>query len=442
MSLHRTSKTTKSTAAGEHPKLDVSAAREAVDFFSHTSGMNCSCLDSAGRCLYENGPASTACAACAKLRQALGCDFGCGGLHAFAARQSERFGGRYIYFCPIGMAFYSSPILSAGVYAGALVGGPALIMDTEDLLAGDAFSSLDLSGDKLGVALDALDAVPATDPQRLDYLSGQLFANAVYISDSSHELFMLRDQHEQQNYISSYISALKAGEGQVKYPIEKEGELFKSITQGDSIAAKRLLNELLGHIFFYTSGMEEIYIRVNELLVILSRAAINGGADAGQIFDVSQRYMKDMRLLSNQEDLTHWLAGTLSQFMGHVFDMMDVKHTEAMHRVKEYMNYNFSRKLSLEEAADLVGYSPAYFSRIFKDEMGITFKEALNSIRIEKSKKLLLSSTASIADICSMVGFNDQSYYCKVFKRLSGTTPDKFRKRSRRIDTEKEFGRK
>ena len=54
----------------------------------------------------------------------------------------------------------------------------------------------------------------------------------------------------------------------------------------------------------------------------------------------------------------------------------------------------------------------------------------------------LLSSSASISEICSLVGFNDQSYYCKVFKRLSGVTPDRFRKRSRRIDTEKEYALK
>ncbi len=440
----RQPKTTKSSkgAPTENLKLDTEAAIEAVDFFSHTSGISCSLLDSEGHSLYENGPDTTACAACAKLCGTLNCNFGCSGLHAFAARQSERFGGRYIYFCPIGMAFFASPILSAGVYAGAFVGGPALIMDTEDLLAGDIFSSMELSGKNLSAAIEALSTVPSTDPQRLDFLSGQLFANAVYVSDSSHELFMIRDQHEQQNYISSYISALKAGDGEVKYPIEKESELFSAISQGDTITAARLLNELLGHIFFYTSGTEEIYIRVNELLVILSRAAISGGANAEQIFELSQRYFKDMRLLTNQEDFTHWLAGTLSRFMRHVFDMMDVKHTEAMHKVKEYMNYNYTQKLTLEDAAALVGYSPAYFSRIFKDEMGLTFKEALNSLRIEKSKNLLLSSTASISEICSMVGFNDQSYYCKVFKRLSGITPDKFRKRSRRIDSEKEYGRK
>ncbi len=426
----------------QQTKLDTAAATEAADFFASTSGVSCVLMSSEGFSLYKNGPDETPCAACRELCRHLGCSFNCAGLHPFAARQSERFGGRYIYFCPIGMAFFASPIHSAGVYSGAFVGGPVLIIDPEDILAGDVFTDMELSEEQTLSALEALASVPQTTPKRLDALSGQLFANAVYVSDSSHELFMLRDQHEQQNYISSYISALKASEAISVYPIEKENDLATAIAQGDSITASRLLNELLGHIFFYISGTEEIYTRVTELLVVLSRSAINGGANAQQIFELSHRYMKDMRALRNQEDLTHWLAGTLSRFMRHVFDMMDVKHTDAMHKVKEYMIINHARKLPLEEAAALVGYSPAYFSRIFKDEMGISFKEALNGIRIEKSKNLLLSSTASIAEVCSMVGFNDQSYYCKVFKKLTGVTPDRFRKRSRRIDTEKEHGLK
>ncbi len=426
----------------QQAKFDIAAATEAASFFASTSGISCVLMDSEGSTVCESGPDESPCAPCKNLCSHLSCSFNCAGLHPFAARQSERFGGRYIYFCPIGMAFFASPIHSAGIYSGAFVGGPALIMDPEDILAGDAFTDLELNDEQTLRAAEILSSVPQTTSQRLDALSGQLFANAVYVSDSSHELFMLREQHEQQNYISAYISALKAGDTITEYPIEKENELATAIAQGDSITASRLLNELLGHIFFYISGNEEIYTRVTELLVVLSRAAINGGANARQIFDLSHRYMKDMRTLRNQEDLTHWLAGTLSRFMRHVFDMMDVKHTDAMHKVKEYMIVNHSRKLSLEEAAALVGYSPAYFSRIFKDEMGISFKEALNGIRIEKSKNLLLSNTASIAEICSMVGFNDQSYYCKVFKKLTGVTPDRFRKRSRRIDTEKEHGLK
>ena len=101
----------------EMRKLDLEAAREAVDFFAGTGGVSCSLLDHSGSLIYEKGPEFSPCAACERLRQKLGCSFGCEGLHPFAARQSERFGGRYIYFCSIGLAFFASPIISAGIYS-------------------------------------------------------------------------------------------------------------------------------------------------------------------------------------------------------------------------------------------------------------------------------------------------------------------------------------
>ena len=96
-------------------KLDTAASTEAANFFTGTSGISCTLTDSDGLTVYESSPDSTPCAACKTLCDHLGCSFNCAGLHPFAARQSERFGGRYIYFCPIGMAFFASPIHSAGV---------------------------------------------------------------------------------------------------------------------------------------------------------------------------------------------------------------------------------------------------------------------------------------------------------------------------------------
>ena len=54
------------------------------------------------------------------------------------------------------------------------------------------------------------------------------------------------------------------------------------------------------------------------------------------------------------------------------------------------MKRNFSGKLSLEDTARYVGFSPTYFSKVFKDEMGVTFNSYLGGLRVERSKILLL----------------------------------------------------
>ena len=73
--------------------------------------------------------------------------------------------------------------------------------------------------------------------------------------------------------------------------------------------------------------------------------------------------------------------------------------------------------------------------------MGCSFRSQLNQLRVEKSKVLLLASNAPMSEIYAACGFEDQSYFCKVFKRLEGVTPDRYRKQSRRIDKDRERDR-
>ncbi len=423
-------------------RFDLEVAKRVVDDFSYSCGVRCCLYDAEGEPLYEHGPLNGDCAFCRKLAEQTGSSFKCERLHSYAAFQAERFGGRYIYSCPTEMAFFTSPIMMGGTYAGALVGGPALIVDTEDFLEGDAIQTDRLTPAQLSGIKLLLLCVPQVEPCRLEHLSGQLFADAVYISDSMHELFAAQKEDEQRSAIGNYMASLRSRGTTVAYPIDKEVELSKAIAQGDRAAAALLLNEILGHIFFRTSDPEEIRNRTAELLVVLSRAAIQGGANVEQIFEINQQYTREMRWLDTPDELTRWLAGSLDRFADLVFDLMEVKHRNAMHSAVDYMKANYARRLTLEEVSAHTGYSAAYFSKIFRDEMGQTFKEYLNELRVEKSKTLLLTGKSTILEVCSMVGFNDQSYYCKVFQKVTGASPDAFRKRTRRIDTEKEYGLK
>ena len=65
---------------------------------------------------------------------------------------------------------------------------------------------------------------------------------------------------------------------------------------------------------------------------------------------------------------------------------------------------------------------------LFKQEMGITFTDYLNQIRINQSCELLAKTNFSLIDISIMSGFDDQSYFSKVFKKLKGVTPKDYRK--------------
>ncbi|WP_252979975.1 helix-turn-helix transcriptional regulator [Eisenbergiella tayi] len=92
-----------------------------------------------------------------------------------------------------------------------------------------------------------------------------------------------------------------------------------------------------------------------------------------------------------------------------------------------YISTNFNHSITLEEVADAVHLHPAYFSSIFKQCSGSSFKEYLNMVRVEESKRLLSNTEYSIIDIAVACGFDDQSYFSKVFKKYTGMTPKQYR---------------
>ena len=83
--------------------------------------------------------------------------------------------------------------------------------------------------------------------------------------------------------------------------------------------------------------------------------------------------------------------------------------------------------MSLEEIAASTYLSKTYLSSLFKKETGYSISEYINIVRIERSKSLLLEENISIIDIANLCGFEDQSYFTKVFKHIVGITPKKYR---------------
>jgi signal transduction histidine kinase/AraC-like DNA-binding protein len=92
-----------------------------------------------------------------------------------------------------------------------------------------------------------------------------------------------------------------------------------------------------------------------------------------------------------------------------------------------YIQQNYTRSFSLEELSETIGVSKSYLSRIFKMDTGISLWDYLNRYRIQKAKELLLISDASITTIAANVGYEDTSYFSRVFHDIAGCSPRSYR---------------
>lgn len=101
-----------------------------------------------------------------------------------------------------------------------------------------------------------------------------------------------------------------------------------------------------------------------------------------------------------------------------------------LHRAVEYMKEHYADPdLDLLRVADVAEVSPSYFSRVFKQEIGVSFVSYLTQLRLEKAKAMLADARCKTYEVALQVGYEDYPHFAKLFKKHSGVTPTDYRKR-------------
>ena len=100
---------------------------------------------------------------------------------------------------------------------------------------------------------------------------------------------------------------------------------------------------------------------------------------------------------------------------------------DPIEQIRAYVQTHYSEKITLDQLSSLFFLTPSYISSMFKSKTGIALVDYITEIRIREAKKLLLNSEHRVRDIALEVGYEDYTYFCKVFRKLVGKTPLEFR---------------
>lgn len=417
--------------ATEQQGNDLRLMRECVHSFQQVTGLGCLLSSPEGRSLYETGYSVKRCTLCALLGSA---EDLCIVSRSRAWHEAERFGGKYIYNCPRGLTCIATPVQTDCDTVGYVTVGPFLMIEREDFLqceleayAGNAASAQSVE--------ETIEKTPFISPAQAEATAKQLFLSVGGIGKA----FRISDMLEQQNTmqlmgeLNDFTSAAKQNTQQTRYPLQLEKELLNAISSSDKSLAEALLNQLLGHIFFLTGGdFSYIRARICELLVLSSRAAIDGGADETRILSLCQTNIEEMQEIYNVDTLCFWLTGVLKQLIACLFGESSACRGTVIPRALSYIHHHFGGHITLDEVAREVHLSSSYFSRLFKSETGISFSDFVLKTRIEQAKRFLRQKDCSMADIAGETGFFDQSHFTKIFKRATGVTPGEYRRRRER----------
>lgn len=394
--------------------------------FAEVAGAGCVVTDVEGRLLSEYG---YGCASCQLCEAAGRRKEACTAAYRQGLTEAGRFGGRYVYLCPMGLGLFATPVVIVEGEVMGITAGPFLMVERADYTSCE-LEQLHLPKTRLSRAGEVLEKIPEIAPDRVRPLSELLFLAASSIGDVSSlkRLLDVQESDSQQRAIGDTLQAIKQEGGAHAYPLEKENALLRSIADRQQGRTQELLNELLGYILFVNGGNGvQIRSRVLALLTLMSRAAIEGGAEAERILSINDWYIDQLGQMQDVNTLCFWLSAALKRFVDALFEDAVQERIDVIPEAMRYIRKNCDRKLPLGEVAERVYLSPAHFSRLFQQKTGKSFSEYLLETRMEISKRLLLVPENSLSQIAGMVGFADASAFSKAFKRAEGMSPAQYR---------------
>ena len=95
-------------------------------------------------------------------------------------------------------------------------------------------------------------------------------------------------------------------------------------------------------------------------------------------------------------------------------------------KIIEYMRREINNRLTLDDLSDLVQLSPAYLSRVFKETTGYSVIEFFNKIKVDEAKKLIIEGDKKVREVAQILGFTDEFYFSRLFKKIEGINPSEF----------------
>ena len=165
------------------------------------------------------------------------------------------------------------------------------------------------------------------------------------------------------------------------------------------------------------------------LAALIARYCISGGMTPEESYSLSDFYIMETDKCRTESEIR---AVHLEMIEEYTNKMRLIKlrgvYSKQIVRAVNYIISHLHSRILLEDAAEYLKISPAYLSRLFKKEMGISFGEYVNRQKIEEAAALLLYTEYSDTEISNLLAFSSQSYFIKVFRKYIGTTPKKYKK--------------
>lgn len=340
-----------------------------------------------------------------------------GEIRQLADQKSFEPGKQYFYSNALGMIWLFSVDADH-----AYILGPAFTDNYSMLDILDKLENRNLSHQLKLELMEFVKQIPVISTLRMQQYGMMLQCCLTGSTPAIHQMVMLNDTSRAGpgETISATVST--------NYALEKK--IWKAVRDGNVNYRKELESSMANVTAGNISNGQ--YLRQDKNLAIVQvalacRAAMEGGLNPGIAYSLSDQYIQRIEACRNVSEVSEISVGILDDYILRVHQAkLRSGISPQICECCDYISMHPEENPDIHKMAQKYGYTSYYFSKKFKLEVGMTVRDFAAKEKVERAKILLTQSNMPISDISEMLGFNSQSYFGSVFRKITGMTPSEY----------------
>jgi YesN/AraC family two-component response regulator len=217
----------------------------------------------------------------------------------------------------------------------------------------------------------------------------------------------------------------------VKLRYKTEKDFMHAVECGDKKTALALINSKNMLFSFSERFPNQPLRRLKNVAIILNTllrtSARNAHVPAIMIHRISEKFAYEIENANQVETLHQMEDRMIEEYCDVVITNSLSKYTNMTQRVMENIHSFYNKQINKEELAAKLSTNPSHLARKFKEETKMTITAYQQMLRIRQAKHLLKTENLSIEEIAWTIGYEDPSYFTRVFKKETGRTPSQYR---------------
>ncbi|SDE65069.1 PocR ligand-binding domain-containing protein [Sporomusa acidovorans] len=410
----------------ENDLFDIKYLEEILGSFSQATGLHIEAVDDKGEtfCIPEK---AERCEFCQYIRsQPYGTEK-CRASYRQASLEAAKWEEPYFFRCHAGLVIWAVPISVPAASLKSIICGQ-VSMWRPDRFFYQELKSRNSSIKNFDELKEKAKLLEVVSPKRSQAAADMLFVVVNYLVKRDIRVLEQVNNRRMQQKISKYLAEQKQQRPQEQYNystyLKTERSFLRYIRLGDKIKAEKILQSLLACLFTKTVGdIKTIKIRICELAALVSRAAVEGGADAEQAMSILKNFYNQIDNPKRVEELFCLINTLILELLDNSLALANKKHLSLVNEAKKFIMSNHSKSIKIEDVAGRLFISPSYLSRLFQQEVRCTVNDYITRVRIEHAVELIKKHELSVEQVSKAIGFQSQSYFTKIFRKYIGVTP-------------------